>query len=178
MTREQSFMPSSTRSILLWRNCHEASLSVYITLEADQTLRIAMTKAPFFAVACLLFADTGWATECSLATVRGIYNYSYAGYAINSDKTVTRFAVAGLDQFNGDGTLSGVSTATIEGQQAERLVKYTGIYKVNPDCTISETDTDQTGAVFHYDGFTTPKGDSISFVETDPDVVVSGTEHR
>ena len=74
--------------------------------------------------------------------------------------------------------LSGVSTTAIEGQQAERLVKYTGIYKVNRDCTISETDTDETGAVFHYDEFTTPKGDSISFVETDPNVVVSGTEHR
>jgi len=137
-----------------------------------------MTKAPFFAVACLLFADTGWAAECSLATVHGIYNFSYAGYAINVVDTVTRFADAGLDRFNGDGTLSGVSTTAIEGQQAERLVKYTGIYKVNRDCTISETDTDETGAVFHYDEFTTPKGDSISFVETDPNVVVSGTEHR
>ena len=55
-----------------------------------------MTKAPFFAVACLLFADTGWAAECSRATVHGIYNYSYAGYTING-ATVTRFAVAGLD---------------------------------------------------------------------------------
>ena len=136
-----------------------------------------MTKALFFAVACLLFADTGWAAECSLATARGTYNYAYDGYSVNGD-TVTRVAIAGLDQFNGDGTLSGISTAAAEGQPPERLVKYTGIYKVNPDCTISETDTDETDAVFHYDGFTTPTGDSITFVETDPNVVVSGTEHR
>jgi hypothetical protein len=43
-----------------------------ITLEADKPSRIAMTKAPFFAIACLLFADTGWAAECSRETVHGI----------------------------------------------------------------------------------------------------------
>ena len=136
-----------------------------------------MTKAPFFAVACLLFANTGWAAGCSLATVRGTYNYAYAGYAVKGH-TVTRVAIAGLDHFNGDGTLSGISTAAIEGQKPERLVKYTGIYKVNRDCTMSETETDETGAVFHYDDFTTPDGATISFVETDPNEVFSGTERR
>jgi hypothetical protein len=116
-----------------------------------------MTKAPFFAVACLLFANTGWAAGCSLATVRGIYNYAYVGYSVKGN-TATRVAIAGLDHFNGDGTLSGISTAAIEGRKPERLVTYTGVYKIKPDCTMSETETDETGAVFHYDEFTTPDG--------------------
>lgn len=136
-----------------------------------------MTKAPFFAVACLLFANTGWAAGCSLATVRGTYNYSYAGYSVKG-RTITRVAIAGLDHFNGDGTLSGISTAAIEGQKPQRLLKYTGTYKVNRDCTMSETETDETGTVFHYDDFTTPDGSTISFVETDPNEVFSGTERR
>ena len=136
-----------------------------------------MTKAPFFAVACLLFAHTGWAAECSLATVRGTYNYAYDGYSVNGD-TVTRVAIAGLDHFNGDGTLSGISTAAVQGQPPEHLVKYTGTYKVKPDCTMTEIDTDETGAVFHYDQFTTPDGETISFVQTDPNEIFSGTERR
>jgi hypothetical protein len=136
-----------------------------------------MTKALFFAVACLLFAGTGWAAECSLATVRGTYNYAYEGHSVNGN-TVTRVAVAGLDQFNGDGTLSGISTTTAEGQAPARLVKYTGTYQVNPDCTMSDTETDETGAVFHFDDFITPDGQTISFVQTDPNAVFSGTARR
>ena len=114
---------------------------------------------------------------CSNATMHGTYVYSYTGY-IGTGGTLTRFAVAGLAVFNGDGTSHGVWTTTIEGYPIARLGTFRGRYRVNSDCSATETDTDQNGNVFHYDDFTSPGGEEISFVETDRSVVSSGTETR
>jgi hypothetical protein len=98
--------------------------------------------------------------------------------------TVKRLAIAGLDHFSGAGTLSGIYTAAEEGQTSEPpLVTYTGTYEVHPDCTMPATDTDQNGDVSHYRGFTTPDGETISFVQTDLDMIsqalsAGGTERR
>lgn len=115
--------------------------------------------------------------SCSDATMRGTYVYAYSGYTV-AGSTLTSFAVAGLAVFNGDGTSHGVWTTTTEGQPATRLSTFQGAYSVNSDCSATETDTDQNGNVFHYDDFTGPGGEEISFIETDPNVVSSGTETR
>jgi hypothetical protein len=114
---------------------------------------------------------------CSNATMHGTYVYAYTGYS-GTGSTLTRFAVAGLAVFNGDGTSHGVWTTAAEGQPVARLMKFHGTYSVNSDCSATETDTDQNGNVFHYDDFTRPGGEEISFVQTDPNVVSSGTEAR
>ena len=103
--------------------------------------------------------------------------YAYSGYT-GTGSTLTRFAVAGLAVFRGDGTLSGVSTTANEGQPVARLVRYTGTYSVNSDCTATEIDTDQNGNISHFDDFTEPGGNKVSYVETDQNVVSSGTETR
>ena len=115
--------------------------------------------------------------KCTDATMRGTYVYSYTGYTV-AGSTITRFAVAGLVVFNGKGISRGVWTTATEGEQVKRQSKFQGTYSVNADCSATETDTDQDGNVFHYDDFTEPGGREISFVETDPDVVSSGTETR
>jgi hypothetical protein len=114
---------------------------------------------------------------CGNATMHGTYVYAYTGY-IGTGGPRTRFAVAGLAVFNGDGTSHGVWTTTTEGQPLARLVTFRGKYRVNSDCSATETDIDQNGDVFHYDDFTGPGGEEISFVPTDPNVVSSGTETR
>jgi hypothetical protein len=43
---------------------------------------------------------------------------------------------------------------------------------------VTETDTDQTGAVAHYDEFLTPDGSLLTFVETDPGFVAAGVLSR
>jgi hypothetical protein len=114
---------------------------------------------------------------CSNATMHGTYVYAYTGYT-GTGSTLTRFAVAGLAVFNGNGTSHGVWTTATEGQPVARLGTFHGRYSVNSDCSATETDTDQNGNVFHYDDFTSPSGEEISFVETDQNVVSSGTEAR
>jgi len=146
----------------------------------------AVTKWPLFTAVGLIFPllmfpqiakSADIKTTCDNATLNGTYVYSYSGYT-GTGNTLTRFAVAGSAVFNGDGTLHGVSTTATEGQPVARLVTYTGTYVVQPDCTATETDTDQNGTVSHYDDFTDPSGDKVSFVQTDPNVVSSGYETR
>ena len=95
-----------------------------------------------------------------------------------SAEPLTRFAVAGLAVFNGNGTSHGVWTTATESQSVMRLETFQGTYSVNSDYTATEIDTDQNGNVFHYDDFAGPGGREISFVQTDPNVVSSGTETR
>ena len=114
-------------------------------------------------------------TTCDATTLHGVYVYAYTGFTTSG--RITRFAVAGWAIFNGDGTLQGVSTTVTQGQTASQ-VPYTGTYTVNSNCIVAETDTDQNGNVTHYDDFTAPDGNKISFVETDPNVVSSGSETR
>ena len=80
--------------------------------------------------------------------------------------------------FEGDGNEHGVSTTTTEGQPVASFVTFTGKYNVNPDCSATETDTDQNGVVTHFDDFTGPGGASVSYIATDPNVVTSGSETR
>jgi hypothetical protein len=115
--------------------------------------------------------------RCDNATLQGTYEYSYTGFT-GTGGSATHFAVAGLVVFEGDGNEHGVATTTTEGQPLASFVTFTGKYNVNPNCSVTETDTDQNGVVTHFDDFTGPGGATISYVETDPDVVTSGSETR
>jgi hypothetical protein len=132
-------------------------------------------------VTLILLSASAFATEahgtCTAATMHGTYVYGYTGYtAIGS--TLTRFAVAGLVVFNGKGASHGIWTTATEGEPVKRQSTFHGIYNVNADCSATEIDTDQDGNTFHYDDFTQPGGQEVSFVQTDPNVVSSGTETR
>ena len=121
--------------------------------------------------------SAGSSRGCGNATLLGTYAYSFAGVTGTGD-TSTRFAAAGHVVFEGTGNEHGVSTTTTEGQPIASFVTFTGKYHVNPDCTATETDTDQNGVVTHWNDFTGPGGASVSFIETDPNVVAAGSETR
>jgi uncharacterized Zn-binding protein involved in type VI secretion len=115
------------------------------------------------------------ARSCSNETLQGTYVYSATGYIGTASIPI---AISGSEVFHGNGTItSGVMTTAIEGQPISRTT-YKGTYTVKPDCTATETDTDNNGNVFHYDEFTGPTGDKFTFIETDPHVVISGYETR
>jgi hypothetical protein len=116
------------------------------------------------------------ATQCSQATLQGTYVFAVDGVQIVGRDRVP-FALAGWATFDGRGHLHAIFSLSANGK-ITRLLRLTGTYTVRPDCTATETDTDVTGAVTHYDDFTTPDGSLASFVQTDPGVVSSGVGFR
>lgn len=114
---------------------------------------------------------------CSNATLQGKYIFNYQGYSGSRENT-KRFAVAGWEIYNGDGTLKGVSSKTMEGQPLAQFVPYTGTYKVNPNCIQTEIDIDQNGQATHFNNFFGPTANNISFLVTDPSIFASGIEIR
>jgi hypothetical protein len=113
---------------------------------------------------------------CSLRTLKGTYLYHCAGvYLVNGQPV--HFAFSGKDQYNGDGTMTGVYSLSDNGTLSHH-VSYSGTYTVNPDCTGAFTTKDENGVVQHADLFFGHDGDEVSFVLTDPGFVDSGVERR
>ncbi len=106
---------------------------------------------------------------CTLESYQG--RYVWAGGGKNS-------AVAGLEIYNGDGTMTGVSSDSNNGKITD-LLSYTGTYTVNPDCTSTLTTIDDgTQEVTHYTQFLGPKGEEFTWIQTDPGTVSAGFERR
>lgn len=116
-------------------------------------------------------AQAGSPTTCSDATVSG----PYAWYATGSSKSP--FAKAGNELFDGHGHSHGFYSISVNGTITRHL-SFTGSYAINPDCTGTETITDSTGAVTHYDDYYLPSGDQLEFVRTDSGVVSAGRAER
>jgi hypothetical protein len=112
---------------------------------------------------------------CSLATLRGTYIYAYEGFNIENGTQIP-VAYAGQEVYYGDGTMTGVYSASTNGT-ITRNIPYTGTYTVNGDCTGTLTTTEEIGT-FHYDQFVGLNGDEFSWVATDPGIVASGFERR
>ena len=113
--------------------------------------------------------------ECSLATLRGTYIYAYEGFNIENGQQIP-VAFAGQEVYYGDGTMTGVYSASTGGTISQDI-PYTGTYTVKRDCTGTLTTTEEAGT-FHYDQFMGPKGDEFNWVATDPGVVATGVERR
>jgi hypothetical protein len=113
---------------------------------------------------------------CSLQTLKGTYVYHCAGvYLVNGQPV--HFAFAGKDEYNGDGTMSGVYSLSDNGTLSHH-VSYSGTYTVNPDCTGAFTTTDENGVVVHADLYFERDGEEVRFILTDPGVVDAGVERR
>jgi hypothetical protein len=118
-------------------------------------------------------------SECSLATLQGTYIFAYDGIQLKDGKQI-RFALAGQETYNGDGTMTGVYSGNTGGEVV-RNVPYTGTYTVNADCSGTLTTTEETEGtevISHYDQFTGPTGDELSFAQTDPDFIAAGFQRR
>lgn len=114
--------------------------------------------------------------QCSLATLHGTYVFAAQGLLIMGKDRVP-FAFAGQETYDGHGHVHGIASESVDGQ-ITRHVHMTGTVIVNPDCTTTETDKDETGALSHYDEFTTPDGSRIAGFATDQGVILSATAWR
>jgi hypothetical protein len=115
--------------------------------------------------------------SCSAATLDGPYVFSVSGFTTRHNQSAPN-AISGLETYNGDGTMSGIYTAQIDGH-VYRDVAYTGTYTVGADCkgTLTITET-VSGVVQHFDQFVSPSGKEFTFVQTDPGFLASGFERR
>jgi hypothetical protein len=122
--------------------------------------------------------EQAWSDKpCSRRTLKGTYLYHCAGVRLGDDGQPVHFAFAGKDHYNGDGTMSGVSSLSDNGA-ISRHVSYRGTYRVNPDCTGSFRTVDEHGVVVNADLFFGRDGEEVTFVLTDPGFVDSGVERR
>lgn len=118
------------------------------------------------------------ADGCTAGALKGAYIFALSGFKTAGESAAQRtpFAQSGREIFNGDGTMSGVSTASMNGTIVR--LTYKGTYTVKPDCSGTVTFTDSQGQVANYDIFATPSGESFTYVQTDASVVSAGWERR
>src|SRR5215831_15718220 len=112
-------------------------------------------------------------TTCSNATLAGTYVFEETRSTVDPHGALSPFVFSGIEVYAGDGTAHGVGTQTsiVNGQTTvQSNVPFTGVYTVNANCTVQETDT-QGGVQSHFDQFLQPSGDKFTFVETDPGVI-------
>jgi hypothetical protein len=114
---------------------------------------------------------------CSNATLKGTYLYAYDGWEIK-DSRMRPFAVAGIETYNGDGTMRGIFSESTNGVITGRNVGYTGTYTIRENCTGEQTFTDDNGDITHADAFIAPSGEAFTFVQTDPGVVAASSQPR
>jgi uncharacterized membrane protein len=121
-------------------------------------------------------SSPGQQQKCSLATLKGQYASNQSGFQITGTSKGP-FATAATYVFDGRGHEHGITTRSVNGVISRHL-GFTGTYTLNRNCTGTETVTDSTGAVRHYDFATVPSGSRFTFIRTDPGVVGSGFGDR
>ena len=78
--------------------------------------------------------------SCTIATFQGAFGYTFTGL---TGFNALPFAAVGRLVADGQGNLAGAETDSSNGNIFQRT--YTGTYKVNADCTGSETTIDNFG---------------------------------
>jgi hypothetical protein len=110
---------------------------------------------------------------CSVATLHGTYSFASESVQV-SQPGAGPFAYAGFVKYDGNGNESEIYTISVNGT-VSRHVTETATYTVSPDCLESEVDTGQGTGTQHYDGFLSPDGSQMAFIQTDAGVVSAGT---
>jgi hypothetical protein len=133
----------------------------------------------------VLAVGTGFAKDekaagakCSEATLHGTYLFAQNGVDIFGKDQVP-FAIAGYEQFDGNGKAKAVFTGNFNGNVLRHGV-FTGTYSVKADCTGTSTyfDPAEDGDV-RMDMFIAPDGSMLTFVQTKPSQqVTAGFEQR
>ena len=102
-----------------------------------------------------------------------VMNGTYVMSATGTIVGVGPVAVVGMVTYDGLGNGSATSTQSVNGT-IYKGVMATATFTVNRDCTGSKTFSDGS----HYDFAITLDGSTITWIETDPGVVISGTAVR
>lgn len=106
-------------------------------------------------------ASQNW---CSPYRLRGTYIFSGTG----TFAPVGPLAAAGIATYDGLGNVQGTATQSFAGT-IYKGVAFTGVYKVNGDCTGSVVFTyTASGQTSSFDFVVTPQGDAVTSICTDP----------
>jgi len=122
-----------------------------------------------FAVAPQALQAAGARCPLLNATLHGTYMLHGTGTIVN----VGPISAVGEVTFDGQGNSTATYTASVNGT-IHKGVTVTGTYAVNLDCTATHAESDGS----HYSYVVTPDGNKVTWIETDPGVVISGTEIR
>ena len=93
--------------------------------------------------------------------------------------TLVPLAAVGRVTYFANGTTSGVTSFSIDGQ-LQTEVTFAGTFTVNTDGSVSETDkqTCGPGLLLHFSLYPTPDGNTLTIVQTDPGTIASGVDTR
>jgi hypothetical protein len=138
-------------------------------------IRVKYTALFLFPLVCAIVnAQTviGGASTCTNANVVGSYGYTLSGWIFATAGSYP-FADAGSLTFDGKENISGTSTYSLDGTIQPRTL--TGTYSVNTNCTGTATVTDSLGNITHLNLTVVANGQSMQFVQTDSNTVISGS---
>ena len=117
---------------------------------------------------------------CSSSNLSGSYVYSVNGAGVATDVFIP-VAYSGFASANGSGSLSGsdyIANVDLNGAATGNGVvlprTYTASYSINSDCSGSEVVKDSLGESENVDLYVADQGAIVEFIQTDPDLVVSG----
>jgi hypothetical protein len=145
-----------------------------------KNLRISRSMVIMFGMVAAVMTVQGHAqgasNTCSLATLKGRYQFASAGYVVMNGAALP-IAVGGIDILDGNGNISSNSTLIVGGTVIfQNLIVPNGTYTVKKDCTGTLT-LGASGVVL--DIFIAPNGDAYDYVQTAPSGnILSGTIRR
>jgi hypothetical protein len=112
------------------------------------------------------------AEECSNASLQGSFGVTSTGTIVG----VGPLAAVGVVTFDGQGNHVGFDTISFNGSIAR--MNFGGTYKVNSDCTGSDTENFQGGPTIHRDFVIVDEGREIRFIVTDSGNAVTAVAKR
>jgi hypothetical protein len=114
--------------------------------------------------------------QCSVATLNGTYSFATESTQV-SQPGAGPFAYAGFVTYDGNGHESEVYTISVNGAVSSG-VRETATYTVGADCVEHEVDSNPQQpdlGTQHYDGYVSPDGSQMMYIQTDNGVVSAGT---
>lgn len=117
--------------------------------------------------------------KIKLGVPNGTYVFNITGYLTGPTGNLLPLAAAGVVTYSDNGTTSGVTTFSVDGQVQSRI-GFVGTFTVNGDGSVSETDTQTSGPMetLHFNVYPTPDGNALTIVQTDPGAIASGFDTR
>jgi|ERR1035437_790648 hypothetical protein len=150
-----------------WREFMNAKEMIMKRSTIAKTFAIAAVTALALGVAPTAKADN---KGCSNATLKGTFAHRASGFTTAPPAMAGPLAGVGTDTFDGNGSITGSATLSINGNIV--ALTETGTYKVNPDCTGTYT-VQSPGGTTRAFFVITGSGDEVQAICTDPGVVLT-----
>src|SRR5262249_21290843 len=113
-------------------------------------------------------------TGCSATSLSNAYGYNFSGTFYDNVGNLYFYADVGVLSADGNGQLTGSDTVSKDGVIKQQRT-FTGTYTVNPNCSGSAKFQFSDGSNTTMDFALGNGGKAISFIDTDTNVIVTGT---